>query len=176
MIAPSEFVNDLIASGIDFFCGVPDSLLKNLCAYLEDALDTKRHVIAANEGNAVALAAGYHLSTGKTGAVYLQNSGLGNSVNPLASLADPEVYRIPLLLIIGWRGEPGVKDEPQHIKQGRITTGQLDLLEIPYEILDAGSGCSEKIAFVVRETASRRSPAALLVRAGTFEEYKSISR
>ncbi len=106
MIQPKEFFDNLISEGISFFSGVPDSLLKNYCAYVTDHVDDRHHVIAANEGGAVALAAGYYLATGKYALVYMQNSGIGNATNPPVSLADPEVYSIPMLLMIGWRGEP----------------------------------------------------------------------
>lgn len=172
MLSPAIFYQALLKRGIDFFAGVPDSLLKNFCAYIDDHGPASKHVITANEGNAVALASGYHLATGKTGAVYMQNSGLGNCVNPLASLADREVYNIPLLLIIGWRGEPGIKDEPQHIKQGRITTGQLDLLEIPYQILDSQSDLDKTIAKLITAENMAKGPVALLIRKKTFSEYK----
>src|SRR5690554_490943 len=121
MIDPKIFVEELKSNGTTFFTGVPDSLLKNLTAYVTDNFNSSEHIIAANEGNAIALAAGYHLATEKAAMVYMQNSGLRNTVNPLASLADKEVYNIPMLLVIGWRGEPGIKHEPQHIKQGKIT-------------------------------------------------------
>ena len=98
-------------------------------------MPAQRHIISANEGNSVGLATGYHLATGKYPLVYMQNSGLGNTVNPLLSLADKDVYSIPLILMIGWRGEPGVKDEPQHITQGRLTLELLQTMEIPYEVL-----------------------------------------
>jgi len=173
MIAADAFFNALKERGIGLFTGVPDSLLKSYCAYVDDNSRPDEHIIAANEGNAVALATGYYLSTGKIGAVYMQNSGLGNSINPLTSLADPEVYCIPVMLIIGWRGEPGVKDEPQHLKQGRITCAQLELLEIPYWILQADSD----LEFVLKEAfeAIQRTnaPIALLVRKGSFSGYKS---
>lgn len=172
MIAPELFYKTLLEKGIDFFTGVPDSLLKNFCAYIDDHGPANKHVITANEGNAVALAVGYHLATGRTGAVYMQNSGLGNCVNPLTSLADRDVYNIPLLLIIGWRGEPGIKDEPQHIKQGRITTGQLDLLEIPYQILDAQSNLEETLNNLMTAENMNKGPVALLIRKKTFSEYK----
>src|SRR4051812_30073694 len=111
MASPSIFLRELNKNGISFFAGVPDSLmeqfLKELQVYATD------HFITVNEGAAIAMAAGYHLATGKTGLVYLQNSGLGNTINPLTSLADAEVYSIPMLLMIGWRGQPGKKDEPQ---------------------------------------------------------------
>ena len=107
----------------DFFTGVPDSQLKALCDYLMDTygIDPKHHMIAANEGNCTALAAGYHLATGKVPVVYMQNSGEGNIINPVASLLDEHVYGIPVLFVIGWRGEPGVHDEPQHVYQGMVT-------------------------------------------------------
>lgn len=111
-----------------FYTGVPDSQLRVLCDYLIDTygIDPERHVIAANEGNAVGLAAGYHLATGKVAAVYMQNSGEGNIINPVASLLNDKVYGIPMLFIIGWRGEPGTKDEPQHVYQGEVTVRLLD--------------------------------------------------
>ena len=112
-----------------------DSLLKHFCLCIDDNIPIERHIITANEGNAVALAAGYHLATGKLPLVYMQNSGLGNSVNPLLSLCDPEVYSIPMLLLIGWRGEPGIYDEPQHVKQGKVQLDLLKTLDIPYVII-----------------------------------------
>ena len=123
--------------GCDFFAGVPDSQLKALCDCLTQQWGIgKRHLIAANEGNAVALAAGYHLATGRVPCVYMQNSGLGNVLNPMVSLNHPKVYGIPVLLVVGWRGEPGVKDEPQHLYQGEITLRLLEDMEIPYAILN----------------------------------------
>ena len=172
MIDPGLLCKALQKRNIDFFAGVPDSLLKNFCAYIDDNGSPGKHVITANEGNAVALAAGYHLATGKTGAVYMQNSGLGNCVNPLTSLTDSEVYNIPVLLIIGWRGEPGIKDEPQHIKQGRVTTGQLDLLEIPYQILDAQSDLETALNKLLTSENMSKGPVALLIRKKTFSDYK----
>ena len=107
----------------DFYTGVPDSQLKPMCNYLMSryGIDSKHHIIAANEGNCVAIAAGYHLATGKVPVVYMQNSGEGNIINPVASLLNEKVYAIPMVFVIGWRGEPGVHDEPQHIYQGEIT-------------------------------------------------------
>ena len=116
MIDPDFFLKTLEENNIDFFTGVPDSLLKSLCLCIDKKYDDKSHIITANEGSAVALAAGYHLGCGKIPLVYMQNSGLGNAVNPLVSLCDPEVYSVPMLLLIGWRGKTGIKDEPQHIK------------------------------------------------------------
>lgn len=125
------------AAGIDYFAGVPDSQLKGLCDELFARFGTAsdRHTVAHNEGGAIGLCAGHWLATGRPALCYMQNSGIGNAVNPLASLMDPKVYGIPCVLVIGWRGEPGVKDEPQHVKQGEITLKQLDILDIPYMIL-----------------------------------------
>lgn len=118
--------------GSDFYTGVPDSQLKALCNYLMDScgIDPKRHIIAANEGNCTALAAGYHLATGKVPVVYMQNSGEGNIINPVASLLNDKVYAIPMIFIIGWRGEPGIHDEPQHIYQGEVTLKLLEDMDI----------------------------------------------
>lgn len=118
--------------GSDFYTGVPDSQLKALCNYLMATygIDPHHHVIAANEGNCTALAAGYHLATGKIPVIYMQNSGEGNIINPVASLLNEKVYAIPVVFIIGWRGEPGIHDEPQHIYQGEVTTRLLDDMDI----------------------------------------------
>lgn len=118
--------------GSDFYTGVPDSQLKALCNYLMDlyGIDPKHHVIAANEGNCTALAAGYHLATGKVPVVYMQNSGEGNIINPVASLLNDKVYAIPVIFVVGWRGEPGIHDEPQHIYQGEVTLKLLEDMDI----------------------------------------------
>ena len=134
MIRASVFVDTLKTLSVDFFVGVPDSLLKSFCAYVTDNCG-ESHMIAANEGGAVGLATGHYLATGKPALVYMQNSGQGNAVNPLCSLADPDVYSIPMVLLVGWRGEPGVKDEPQHVKQGKVTVSLFETLGIPTEIL-----------------------------------------
>jgi phosphonopyruvate decarboxylase len=121
----------------EFFTGVPDSQLSSLCNYLMDTYGiSDKHIIAANEGNCVGLAAGYHMATGKVPSVYLQNSGIGNITNPVASLLNNKVYGIPCIFIVGWRGEPGIKDEPQHVFQGEITLRLLDILDITVMILD----------------------------------------
>ena len=129
----------------DFFTGVPDSQLKALCNYLMNTYgtDSNHHIIAANEGNAAAIAAGYNLSTGKIPAVYMQNSGLGNIVNPSTSLLNPEVYNIPEIFIIGWRGEPGVHDEPQHIYQGKVTLQLLKDLGIKFFVMSQDTSIQE---------------------------------
>lgn len=170
MIKCKEFYDFLAKNKIDFFTGVPDSLLKDFCAYISDNTPPKHNVIAANEGNAIALAAGHYLATGNPGLVYMQNSGLGNCVNPLTSLTDPEVYSIPMLLLIGWRAEPGVKDEPQHIKMGKVTIDLLKTLGIPYKILD------ENFENIVEDAMSyldlKKAPFAIVVKKGIFDEYK----
>lgn len=172
MITPKFFIEKLRAEGVDFYTGVPDSLLKNVCAYITDNVDERHNIIAANEGGAVALAAGYHLATGKVGCVYMQNSGEGNAVNPLASLTDKEVYHIPVLLLIGWRGRPGVHDEPQHVKQGKITTGLLNVMGINYEVLskeeDQATKQIEKAMCRIRETGDAY---ALVIEKDTFDSY-----
>lgn len=173
MIRPEYFYNTLKGMGIDFYTGVPDSLLKDICAYITDHVDRKNNVIAANEGGAVGLAAGYHLATGNIPVVYMQNSGLGNTVNPLMSLTDSDVYRIPVLLVIGWRGEPGVHDEPQHVKQGKTTLPLLDAMEIRHEIMSGDEAELEKqLAGGVRYMKETGRAFALVVKKGTFGKYK----
>ena len=168
MIRPERFV-DRLGGDLPFFAGVPDSLLKHLGAHLASALPPHQHVIAANEGAAVGLAIGHHLRTGSVPVVYLQNSGVGNTVNPLLSLADAEVYAVPLVLVIGWRGQPGVKDEPQHVKQGRIMTDLLDAMEIPYFVLPHDEDAALDVADRARSAAVAASaPVAVLVEADTF--------
>ncbi len=158
---------------MDFFVGVPDSLLKPLCAYLTDSLPEERNIIAANEGAAVGLAAGHYLATGNAGVVYMQNSGLGNVVNPLMSLTDRDVYHIPLLLLIGWRGEPGVKDEPQHVKQGKVTLSLLEAMGIKYKVLSQMEETAmEELQEARRYMDETHEAFALVIRKGTFEEYK----
>ena len=172
MISPAFFIETLKRHGIDFFAGVPDSLLKNICAYITDHVDSDHNIITANEGAAVGLAAGYHLATGKAGVVYMQNSGQGNIINPLASLTDKEVYNIPLLLLIGWRGRPGVHDEPQHVKQGKVTTGLLNVMGVNYEVLakeeDKALKQIEKAVTALRNN----EVFALVIEKDTFDEYK----
>lgn len=162
---------------MDFFAGVPDSLLKDVCAYIADNTPPQRNIIAANEGGAVGVAIGYHLATGKIPLVYMQNSGLGNIVNPILSLADKEVYGIPMLCLIGWRGEPGQKDEPQHVKQGRISEPLLRSMEIPVCIL---SGDSQEFPRQLEESYLKalkgNEPVGLLVRKGLFEPYSLKDR
>ena len=175
MIHPEFFFNVCKKEDVDFFSGVPDSLLKNICSYIADNTPSENHIIAANEGNALAIGVGYHLSTGKVPLIYMQNSGLGNVINPLLSLADQEVYSVPLLMMIGWRGEPGVKDEPQHKKQGRVTVALLEAMEIPYKVLTADSNIEEvevTLKAMLSIAKKENKPCALLIKKGFFEDYK----
>ena len=173
MLDPEQFFACLQQHDVSFFTGVPDSLLKDFCACVTQKAPKQQHIIAANEGGAVALAVGYHLATGKIPLVYLQNSGVGNIVNPLLSLADPEVYAIPMLFVIGWRGEPGVHDEPQHKKQGRVMLGMLESMEIPYAIIspemDQAEASIQQALNTARET---NGPYALIIRKGTFGSFQ----
>lgn len=174
MLSPSFFIDTLKKQGIDFYAGVPDSLLKNICLYISDTLDSRHNIITANEGAAVGLAAGYHLATGRIGVVYMQNSGEGNIINPLASLTDKEVYNIPLLLLIGWRGRPGVPDEPQHIKQGKVTTGLLEVLGIKYEVLSKEESiAAEQIKTAVQYMTRTHEVYAFVIEKDTFDAYSS---
>ena len=172
MIRPSFFYVTLAQYGIDFYAGVPDSLLKNLCAYITDHADAAHNIIAANEGGAMGLAVGHYLATGQTPVVYMQNSGLGNIINPLASLTDKDVYNIPVLLVIGWRGRPGVHDEPQHVKQGKVTTGLLNTMGIDYTVL---SREEEKAAAQIKRAVDfmqqTKECYALVIEKDTFDSY-----
>lgn len=173
MIEPKFFIDALAENGIDFFTGIPDSLLKNVCAYITDNLPSENHIISANEGGAIGLAAGYYLSTGKIPVVYMQNSGEGNAVNPLMSLTDKDVYNIPLLLLVGWRGEPGIHDEPQHVKQGKVTLPLLETMGIKYVILSANEGEVERqVLEAVEYMKISKEAYALVVRKNVFMEYK----
>ena len=161
-----------VGNGVEYFTGVPDSTFGPWMSYLADHEDALVHRIAVNEGAAIAHAAGYHLATQKLGLAYLQNAGLGNCVNPLTSLVDPEVYGIPMLLMVGWRGEPGHKDEPQHRKMGKVMLPALDALQIPYRVL-----APETVEDTVRSSCElvRESNAAvaLIVRKGFFAPYQA---
>jgi len=170
MLNTAELFELLKGKGVDFSTGVPDSLLKDFCAYVADH---GNDIIAANEGACIGIAAGYHLATGKIPLVYMQNSGFGNTINPLTSLADPEVYSIPMLLMVGWRGKPGVKDEPQHVKMGRINEAMIKALEIPYCILSKEMAEAQKqIDAAFDYMQKEKAPYILLVEKATFEPYK----
>ncbi len=172
MIRPEYFIEKLRENDIDCFAGVPDSLLKNMCAYITDHFDAAHNIIAANEGAAVGLAVGHYLATGKPACVYMQNSGEGNIINPLASLTDQEVYNIPVLLLIGWRGRPGVHDEPQHVKQGKVTTGLLNVMGINYEVLAKEEEKAEKQITKALKALQNKEVFALVIEKDTFEDYK----
>jgi len=172
MIRPEFFIEKLRENGIDCFAGVPDSLLKNICAYITDHCDAEHNIIAANEGAAVGLAAGHYLATGQPACVYMQNSGEGNIINPLASLTDPEVYNIPVLLLIGWRGRPGVHDEPQHVKQGKVTTGLLNTMGINFDVLSKEEDKAEKQIAKAIDAIKKKEVYALVIEKDTFEDYK----
>lgn len=158
--------------GADFYTGVPDSQLKSLCDYLMKTygIDPKHHLIAANEGNCTAIAAGYHLATGRIPVVYMQNSGEGNIINPAASLLNDKVYAIPVIFVIGWRGEPGIHDEPQHIFQGEITLGLLEEMDIKSFIVGKETTQKELESTLAefREVLSAGKSIALVVRKGAL--------
>ena len=148
---------------------MPDSLLKDFCAYIQENVNHEKHIISANEGTAVAIASGYQIGSGKIPLIYLQNSGFGNTINPLISLTDSKVYSIPLLLLMGWRGEPGTKDEPQHLKQGEVTIELLKALNIPFFILDKDEKNTLKsIQSAVQTIAEIESAVVLLAKKGVF--------
>jgi phosphonopyruvate decarboxylase len=172
MIRPEFFYSELQKRGVNFFTGVPDSLLKNFCSYVSAATPPDSHITAVNEGAALALAAGFHLATGAVPLVYMQNSGIGNAVNPLLSLCDADVYRIPALLLIGWRGEPDIHDEPQHITQGQLTLPLLETLGVIYLVLEDGEARASRqldMAFSILNRGGH--PFALVVRKGTFASF-----
>lgn len=172
MLKTDDFYNRLTERGITFFAGVPDSLLKDICAYITDNTSARRNVTTSNEGSAIGLAAGHHLATGEVALVYMQNSGLGNAVNPLTSLADEDVYGIPMLLMIGWRGEPGKKDEPQHVKMGKVQLPMLDALGIAYSVLpDSDDDARIALDRALEDATENCRPHAIVVRKGTFEKY-----
>lgn len=172
MIRPNFFIETLRQKGIDCFAGVPDSLMKNMCAYITDHFDAAHNIIAANEGAAVGFAAGHYLATGQPACVYMQNSGEGNIINPLASLTDQEVYNIPVLLLIGWRGRPGVHDEPQHVKQGKVTTGLLNVMGVNYEVLSKEEFEAAKQIEKAAKALANKEVFALVIEKDTFDEYK----
>jgi phosphonopyruvate decarboxylase len=175
MLDPKDFFIFLNSIGINFFTGVPDSLLKSFCGYVADNSSNECHVIAANEGGAIAAGIGYHLATGSLPMIYMQNSGLGNAINPLISLADNEVYSIPMIILIGWRGEPGHHDEPQHIKQGKIMLPMIDSMELPYKNL-TGNFVEDKqiVESIAKEAIQKQTPVFLIASKGLFKPYKFL--
>lgn len=177
MIDQERFLNTLMSEGVEFFTGVPDSFLNGFCNYLLDVMPTDKHVIAANEGNAVAIAAGYYFSTNTVPLVYMQNSGMGNTVNPIASLVDQHVYSVPMLLLIGWRGEPGTElGHPHHRTQGEITPKLLEMLDIPYVIAENDDNkLEEQTRWAVQTTKKERKPVAMIGRKGVFAGGKKVN-
>lgn len=174
VVDTETFYNAMQNAGIGFFAGVPDSLLSPICACIAERSSDRGHSITANEGAAVALAAGSYLAHGKPALVYMQNSGLGNAINPLLSLADPSVYGIPMLLLIGWRGEPGVADEPQHIAQGSATVPLLDTMGITHHQLpDDTEAATSLLAHALTQTMEQEKPVAILVGKNAFTPYPS---
>ncbi|THV31973.1 phosphonopyruvate decarboxylase [Glycomyces paridis] len=175
MIEPGRFIDQLSRLGVDFYTGVPDSLLKQLGSHIMATLPRERHVIAANEGAAVGLAIGHYMRTAKPALVYLQNSGFGNLVNPVLSLADPDVYGIPMLVVVGWRGQPGVKDEPQHVKQGKVQEALLDASGLPWAVLPKDPDAADKaLAEALAVAVEQSSPYFLLVEKDTFADGEKV--
>ncbi|MCX8957678.1 phosphonopyruvate decarboxylase [Erwinia psidii] len=174
MITSTDLIALLSSHGVNFYTGVPDSLLKEFCQTITVAGENITHVMACNEGAAMGIAIGHHLATGHIPAVYLQNSGLGNLINPCCSLADTHVYAIPSLLIIGWRGELAddgrqLHDEPQHVKQGKVTLSLLETLDIPYVVIDAKQdNWAARVAALLRQAQQEQRPVALVCRKNTF--------
>ena len=175
MIDSKLFIKTLIKNEIKFFTGVPDSLMKGFCSTIEN---NKSHLSAANEGSAVGLGIGYYLAEKKLPLIYLQNSGLGNIVNPILSLVNKKVYKIPLFLLIGWRGETKTKlitskkDEPQHISQGEVTEDLLKILKIKYRVINKKSKYKKIISELKKYALKKSQPVALLVRKNTFSNLK----
>lgn len=171
---PARLLELFLKNKISFFCGVPDSLLKHFTGVLQQKISGKNHVITANEGGAIALAAGHHLATGEVPLVYLQNSGYGNAINPLLSLADPLVFGVPILLLVGWRGEPGKKDAPQHLKQGLVTEGLLEAMGHPWKVMPQEPAHIETtLEELLNEIRTKEAPGVLLVPAGTIQAMAS---
>lgn len=177
MLDPRAYLATLTDAGVTFFTGVPDSLLKEICACITATLGPKDHVIAANEGASVGLAIGHYVGTGNLPLVYLQNSGLGNTVNPLLSLASPEVYGVPMLVMLGWRGEPGKKDEPQHVHQGRVMVAMLEAMDIPVVALsDDATEADAQTKAAAQQARDLNGPVALVVRKGTFDKFEGAEK
>ena len=170
MVNQKELFEALKAMGVDFFTGVPDSLLNNFCLYMVQNIPDGQHVMAANEGNAIGIAAGHYMATGKIPVVYMQNSGIGNATNPLLSLTHDCVYGIPMILVIGWRGDPSISDHAQHKKQGELTPVLMKDMDIPYEILDLDDTVIEKFTWAVAKAKEISSPVALIAKKAILTE------
>lgn len=177
MINQDDFISLLKKENIEFFTGVPDSFLNGFCDYLVKNVPEENNVITANEGNAIGVAAGYYFSTGKMPLVYMQNSGLGNAMNPLVSLADKDVYSVPMVLIIGWRGQEGVEpNHPQHKRQGAILLDLLSTMEIPYVIPNGGEDIEDKTRRIIEIARKRKTPVAIVVKKGVFSNLEKINK
>ena len=174
MIKINSLINILKKNNSNFFTGVPDSVLKELSIFLQNK-DKKTHVIAANEGSAVSIGIGHYLSTKKIPCIYMQNSGLANALNPLISIAHKKVYSIPLILIIGWRGSPRIKDEPQHNVKGKITESILKLLNIKYTIIRSNEDL-KKFDKQIKTAKKKNTIVACLIEQGTFQKINKINQ
>lgn len=179
MIDPKVYLSELQKLGVNTFAGVPDSLLKDFCACITEKVLPGNHLITSNEGAAVAYGIGNYIATGNVPLVYLQNSGLGNIVNPLLSLASREVYGIPMIILVGWRGEVGIKDEPQHVHQGRVMIDSISAMDIPYIVLDNDEHTAIKqTGQALTDALENNTPVIIAVRKNSFLKYskkKSIS-
>lgn len=164
MIEQQKLFTALNDIGLNFYTGVPDSLLNDFCLHLVNNVPDCQHIMAANEGNAIGIAAGYHMATGKIPVVYMQNSGIGNATNPLLSLTHRCVYGIPLILLIGWRGDPAIKDHAQHKKQGELTPVLMEDMDIPYQVLDADDTVIEKFQWAANKAKELNAPVALIAK------------
>ena len=171
-----RLLEQLEQMGITTITGVPDSTLKQFCDGIQTYKGNLRHYVTVNEGAAVGMAIGSYLATSRPACVYMQNSGIGNAVNPLASLANRDVYGIPMLFIVGWRGEPGIKDEPQHVFQGKITCELFDTLSVPYRVIDKGTTDTEldEILAEAEGTLKQGDQFAVIVKKGTFDKAESF--
>ena len=170
MIEQDKLFKALAKIGINFYTGVPDSFLNDFCSYLSKNMPNNQHVMAANEGNAIGIAVGNYLSTGNIPLVYMQNSGIGNATNPLLSLAHSTVYSIPMILLIGWRGDPSINDHAQHRKQGELTTVLLKDMDIKYDILDDEKTVIDKFQWAHDTAKSEKSPVALIAKKGILTQ------
>lgn len=173
----SNLLSQLENMGFDTIAGVPDSTLKQFCDGVQTYEGNLKHYVTANEGAAVAVGIGAYLASGKPACVYMQNSGIGNIVNPLASLANGDVYGVPMLFIVGWRGEPGVKDEPQHVFQGKITCELFETLAVTYSVIDQNT-TQEEMAAILQEAGNildRGDQFAIIVKKGTFEKEEPFT-
>lgn len=170
MVDLKQLFEALDNKGVKFFTGVPDSLLNNFCLFLVNNIPEGRHVMAANEGNAIAIAAGNYMATGNLPVVYMQNSGIGNATNPLLSLTHDCVYGIPMILVIGWRGDPAINDHVQHKKQGELTPVLMADMDIPYEILDDENTVVDKFTWAVEKAKEISSPVALIAKKAILTE------